>query len=248
MRDLAEPVRRFKMAKEDFLAVIDGMEMDIDETIRAPVFETLDLYCDRVASAVGRLSANIFGMEDAPGKDLAYNLGRALQFTNILRDLDEDAEMGRLYLPAEALVAAGIETREPAEVLAHPSIDAACRWLADRARQHYAKADKVMADASVGRLRAARLMSGVYGAILKRMTAKRLEGAARARQPGKRDTFLDPRDALNRAVRLRSAGGPSTPSGSPSRWRRGEKHFFSSPLGGSAGEAGVGGSSKAHPL
>ena len=172
VRDLAEPVRRFKMAKEDFLAVIDGMEMDVDEDIRAPAFEKLDLYCDRVASAVGRLTVRIFGMDEASGRELAHHLGRALQFTNILRDLDEDAAVGRLYLPAEALAAAGIESAEPAEVLAHPALDKACHWLAAKAREHYRAADKVAGAATAGRLRAARLMSGVYGAILKRMMAK----------------------------------------------------------------------------
>jgi phytoene synthase len=169
VRDLGDPVRRFRMAKEDFLAVIDGMEMDVDETIRAPSFETLDLYCDRVASAVGRLSVNIFGMEEAPGKALAHDLGRALQFTNILRDLDEDADVGRLYLPAEALAAAGITSTEPTEVLDHPDLDRACRWLAVKAQAHYLAANKLLAGRPKGRLRAARLMSGVYGALLQRM-------------------------------------------------------------------------------
>ena len=101
--DLAGPVRAFKLRREDFQAVIDGMEMDIDADLRAPDWATLDLYCDRVASAVGRLSVRIFGIEPEPGDRLAHHLGRALQLTNILRDLDEDAEMGRLYLPREAL-------------------------------------------------------------------------------------------------------------------------------------------------
>ena len=169
VRDLADPVRRFKMDKADFLAIIDGMEMDVDETIRAPSFEKLDLYCDRVASAVGRLSVKIFGMEDGPGKELAHHLGRALQFTNILRDLDEDADVGRLYLPAEALAAAGIATTEPTDVLDHPDLDKACRWLAAKAKAHYLAANKVIGSGPQGRLRAARLMSGVYGAILQRM-------------------------------------------------------------------------------
>ena len=164
------------MEKDDFLAVIDGMEMDVDETIRAPSFETLDLYCDRVASAVGRLSVKVFGMEDGEGKALAQHLGRALQFTNILRDLDEDADVGRLYLPAEALAAAGIETTEPTDVLDHPGLDKACRWLAAKAKAHYLAANKVIANASQGRLRAARLMSGVYGAILQGADHRRLEG------------------------------------------------------------------------
>lgn len=168
-RPLVEPIGKFGLVKEDFLAVIDGMEMDIDEPIRAPDFATLDLYCDRVASAVGRLSVRIFGMDDEPGRKLAHHLGRALQFTNVLRDLDEDAGVGRLYLPAQALEAAEIETRDVAEVLAHPRIDKACRWLAARALEQYHEAEKVIHAADKGRLRAPRLMIGVYRHILRRM-------------------------------------------------------------------------------
>ena len=91
-----------------------------------------------MASAVGRLSVKIFGMADGPGETLAYHLGRALQLTNILRDLDEDAAMGRLYLPREALAAAGIATRDPKAVVDDPRIDAACRWVAAKAHEQYA--------------------------------------------------------------------------------------------------------------
>ena len=105
---LAVAVREFRLRREDFHAVIDGMAMDVTGDIRAPDWAILDLYCDRVASAVGRLSTKIFGIEDGPGTALAHHLGRALQLTNILRDLDEDAALGRLYLPREALLAAGI--------------------------------------------------------------------------------------------------------------------------------------------
>ena len=104
---LAATAKRFGLAREDFLAVIDGMEMDVEQDIRAPDFADLDLYCDRVASAVGRLSVRIFGLGEAEGRDLAHELGRALQLTNILRDLDEDAAVGRLYLPREALRGCG---------------------------------------------------------------------------------------------------------------------------------------------
>ena len=93
--------------------MIDGMEMDIDADLRAPDWATLDLYCDRVASAVGRLSVRIFGIEPETGDRLAHHLGRALQLTNILRDLDEDAEMGRLYLPREALADRRHRERRP---------------------------------------------------------------------------------------------------------------------------------------
>lgn len=168
-RLVAEPVRRFGLEKDDFLAVIDGMEMDVGAPIVAPDFATLDLYCDRVASAVGRLSVRIFGMPREPGLALAHHLGRALQFTNILRDLDEDAANGRLYLPAEALQAARIGEREPLAVIEDRDIDTACRWLAAKALDHYAAAQKVIDSRPGGRLRAPRLMIGVYGHILRRM-------------------------------------------------------------------------------
>ncbi|MDR3508373.1 MAG: squalene/phytoene synthase family protein, partial [Caulobacteraceae bacterium] len=166
---LAEPVRRFGLRKEDFLAVIDGMQMDVDADIVAPTYDVLDLYCDRVASAVGRLSVCIFGMDTQPGLDLAFELGRALQLTNILRDVDEDAGIGRLYMPLEALEAAGITAREPLAVVADPRLDAACRWVAAKARQHYAKANAIMAARPRGRLIAPRVMGAVYGEILDRM-------------------------------------------------------------------------------
>lgn len=168
---LTPHIRAFGLELADFLAVIAGMEMDMGAGIIAPSFETLDLYCDRVASAVGRLSVNVFGMDREPGVALAFHLGRALQFTNILRDLDEDAEMGRLYLPAEALETAGIVSRAPTAVIAAQGIDEACRWLAVHATAHYANADAIMASRPKGRLAAPRLMSAVYGEILTGMRA-----------------------------------------------------------------------------
>ena len=126
-RGLAAPVKTFGLRREDFQAVIDGMEMDVVADIRAPDWHKLDAYCDRVASAVGRLSVRIFGMEEKAGIALAYHLGRALQLTNILRDIDEDAAIGRLYLPREALQAANILTPDPTAVLAHPRLGAGLR-------------------------------------------------------------------------------------------------------------------------
>ncbi len=169
IRELAIPVRQYGLAKEDFVAVIDGMEMDVDGPIRRPTFEILDLYCDRVASAVGRLSVRVFGMDMGPGRDLAYHLGRALQLTNILRDLDEDAGMGRLYLPDEALAAAGIEGDDPKTVLDAAALAVACHWLSEKAHGHYRSANVVLNRKPAGRLRAPRLMSAVYHTILKRM-------------------------------------------------------------------------------
>src|SRR5260221_1927881 len=104
LRDYVSSVRRFDLQREDFLAIVDGMEMDVPQDIRAPDLATLDLYCDRVASAVGRLSVRALGLPQDGGILLAHHLGRALQLTNILRDLDEDAAIGRLYLQLARLL------------------------------------------------------------------------------------------------------------------------------------------------
>jgi phytoene synthase len=166
---LLAPVKRYGLRKEDFLTLIDGMAMDVAEDIRAPDLATLDLYCDRVASAVGRLSIKVFGMDEGPGFALARHLGRALQLTNILRDLDEDAAVGRLYLPRELLTEVGIESRDPTAVIGDPAIDRACRALAVRAHEHYRAAEEVMRARPRGLLRAPRLMGAVYRRVLATM-------------------------------------------------------------------------------
>jgi len=169
---LARPVRDFNLAQEDFLAVIDGMEMDVLEDIRAPSLTTLDLYCDRVASAVGRLSVRVFGLDHDGGIGLAGHLGRALQLTNILRDLDEDAGVGRLYLPREWLDEAGISTSDPVTVLRSPGLATVCNRLAERAREHFAQADVIMARSPRQAVKAPRIMGAVYRSILEGMVAR----------------------------------------------------------------------------
>lgn len=168
---VAEAVRRFALDKADFLAVIDGMAMDVERDIRWPSMAELELYCDRVASAVGRLSVKIFGMEDEVGIALAHHLGLALQYTNILRDVDEDAAIGRVYLPREALLAAGIELLDPITVVGDPRVDAAARVLAAKAHTHFAAAQAILAQRPRGHLIAPRLMAAVYEPILVRMEA-----------------------------------------------------------------------------
>jgi phytoene synthase len=166
---LTEAIERFGLKKEDFLAVIDGMLMDVDETIVAPSRAKLDLYIDRVACAVGRLSVHTFGMTEETGIEVAHHLGRALQQTNIIRDLDEDAGIGRLYLPEEALAAAGITSRDPATVIADPRVDLVCRELALDAQKHFDAARAIMRDRPSGRQRTPRLMAEVYAHLLGRM-------------------------------------------------------------------------------
>jgi presqualene diphosphate synthase len=169
---LARTVGAYDLRRPDFLAVIDGMDMDVAADIRAPDWATLDLYCERVASAVGRLSTRIFGLAADPGDALAEHLGRALQLTNILRDLDEDCALGRLYLPREALEKASIESRDPAIVLAAPTLDAAARPLIEEAQRRFGLARRVMDKCPRGAVRAPRLMAAAYAGVLERLVRR----------------------------------------------------------------------------
>ena len=172
IRDYVASVQRFDLKQQDFLAIVDGMEMDVPQDMRGPDLATLDLYCDRVASAVGRLSVRVFGLGEADGILLAYHLGRALQLTNILRDLDEDAAIGRLYLPREALVEAGIMSTDPVKVISDPAVAKACALLVVRGRTHFENADEVMRRNPRRVVRAPRIMSKYYRAILERLVAR----------------------------------------------------------------------------
>jgi len=180
LRDYVATVKRFGLQREDFQAVIDGMEMDVPQNIRAPDLATLDLYCDRVASAVGRLSVRVFGMPEEDGILLAYHLGRALQLTNILRDVDEDAGLGRLYLPRESLLLAGITGDDPVKVINDRGLPKVCAALATRAKAHFEKSDEIMKRNRRRAVRAPRIMSKYYHAVLELLLAR---GFAPPRDP-----------------------------------------------------------------
>ncbi|WP_374652672.1 presqualene diphosphate synthase HpnD [Dongia sp.] len=168
---LLKPMRDFKLRREDFLAVIDGMEMDATDTIQAPDMATLDLYCDRVASAVGRLSVRAFGATEPVADQVAYHLGRALQLTNILRDIEEDAGRGRLYLPRDLLAKHDVDSQDLGIIRSHPNLPRVCRDLAAIARQHFVKADAAMKQCAKEPMRPARIMGAVYGALLDKLIA-----------------------------------------------------------------------------
>lgn len=177
---LKDAIARYRLEKADCHALIDGMAMDVETTILAPDRTTLDLYVDRVASAPGRLSVRVFGLPGEEGTRLAHHLGRALQLTNILRDVDEDAERGRLYLPREDLAAAGITETKVAPVLAHPRLTEACTAIAQRAAHDFKMAGTIMDDAPRRAVRAPRLMAAAYGPVLDRLLAR---GWAPPREP-----------------------------------------------------------------
>jgi squalene synthase HpnD len=166
LKALTRHLHSYHLSRDDFMAVIDGMAMDAAEDIVAPDEATLDLYCDRVASAVGRLSVRIFGMQEDAGRRLAHHLGRALQLTNILRDIDEDAGINRVYLPRELLSHEGISTTDIASIIGDARLPRVCATLAERVRGHYAQSDAIMANAPRAQVRAPRVMSAAYHAVL----------------------------------------------------------------------------------
>ena len=180
-RVLVRAVGAFRLREGDFLAVIDGMQMDAAEAIVAPDLATLLLYCDRVAGAVGRLSVRAFGDASADADEVARALGRALQLTNILRDVHEDAGLGRLYLPAEFLAAAGVPG-DPAAALRSPGLAEVCARVAALAHGYFAEADAAMRRCDARAMRPARLMGATYAAVLARLERR---GWARLDRPAK---------------------------------------------------------------
>ena len=167
-RVLLPAVARYALRQDDFVAVIDGMAMDTETALVAPDLATLDLYCDRVAASVGRLSVRAFGDASADADQVARHLGRALQLTNILRDIAEDAGRGRLYLPREWLDEAGIPP-DPSAALHHAALPALCGRMAALAHRHFDQAEAAMARCIPRAMRPARLMGATYAGLLDRM-------------------------------------------------------------------------------
>lgn len=171
-RALLPAVKDYALKREDFLAVIDGMEMDAVADIRAPALAELELYCARVAGAVGLLSVRVFGDTSETARDLALAEGKALQLTNILRDLAEDAARGRLYLPREFLERHGIVSDDPVVALAHPALGKVCDELAAVARDSYDRAQALAARLDRRIVRPAIVMMAVYRRTLEALVAR----------------------------------------------------------------------------
>ena len=164
-RTLLCVIQNYHVNQEDFIALIDGMEMDAGAPIIAPSLAELELYCDRVAGAVGRLSVRVFGDSTAAADEVAQALGRGLQLTNILRDVAEDAERGRIYLPAEFLNEAGV-THDPNKILADAGLPDVCRKVAAMAEDYFDLANNAMTRCSASAMRPARMMEESYRPLL----------------------------------------------------------------------------------
>jgi phytoene synthase len=165
---LREAVARFALRRQDLEAVIDGCAMDITQT-RYQSWDELHTYCYRVASAVGLMCIQIFGCSTAHAREYAIDLGIALQLTNILRDVAEDAQRGRIYLPAEDLRSFGVDEEALLAGRRSPELERLFRFEAARARSHYLRARAAIGAAEKRKLVVAEIMGDIYFALLEEL-------------------------------------------------------------------------------
>jgi phytoene synthase len=164
-RALADNVRRFHIPQRYFEDVIDGVEMDLTRR-RYSTFAELNLYCRRVASAVGLICIEIFGYRNPATRVYAERLGIAFQLTNIIRDVCEDAERGRIYLPLEDLARFGVSENEILNCSYTQQFCKLMEYEANRARQYYREAERALAPEDRSAMLAAEAMRLIYGALL----------------------------------------------------------------------------------
>jgi phytoene synthase len=204
-RELAAAVARFPMPLRSFEDIVAGCRKDLD-VVRFATFADLRAYCERVASAVGLASIEIFGYTDPAARLYATELGLALQLTNILRDLAADARRDRLYLPLEDLARFGLEPdaflRRAAEGGTAP-----LEWASllgfqlERAREHFARAAAALPPADRRSLASAQIMGAIYRAVLEALAARAFPLTPRLRLSRARRAFL----ALRTLARARFA-------------------------------------------
>ena len=192
-RALHPVVRRYGLPQEDFEALLDGMTMDLDmdeNRQRYHAMRELGLYCHRVAGVVGLLSARIFGFRDPHTLKYAARLGLALQLTNILRDVGEDARRGRLYLPQEELARFGVS--EASVLAGRPDGDYAglMQFQYHRAEQTYVEALALLPAVDRRAQRPGLIMAGIYRAVLDETRRAGFPINARIRLPAWRKLWI----------------------------------------------------------
>jgi phytoene synthase len=204
-RELAGSVRLFPMPLACFERIVAGCRQDL-ANVRFPDFVSLRAYCERVASAVGLASIEIFGYTDPSAREYATELGVALQLTNILRDLASDARRGRLYVPIDELDRFGLEP-EAFVRRASEGGPAPLEWAPllgfqlERAREHYARARAALPAADRRSLASAEIMAAIYRAVLETVAARRFRLTPRVRISGPRRAWI----ALATLARVRLA-------------------------------------------
>jgi len=161
-------IRKFNIPVDHFHDLLKGMEMDLSKT-RYETFEELDTYCYRAASTVGLICAEVFGYHRSRTKDYAVNLGKALQLTNILRDIKSDARSGRIYLPLEDLGRFGYSEEELLGSVYNEKFIALMKFECERTRSFFRKAKASLAEEDKPLFSAARIMGNIYYLLLRRI-------------------------------------------------------------------------------
>ena len=171
-RELQAVIHHHHLPFDLFDALLQGVEMDLD-TKRYADYEQLELYCYRVASVVGLLSIGVFGYQDARCRDYAICLGKALQLTNILRDVRTDAQRGRIYLPLSELARFQVSPEEILRLEYSPRFVDLAGSVAQRARHFYRLARETLPAVDRRSMVAAELMGSVYWRLLCKLERQR---------------------------------------------------------------------------
>ena len=167
---LVPVVKQFNLAQEHLLEIIDGMEMDTDQP-RYPDFKSLQLYCYRVASVVGLLSAEIFGYSDRRTLKYAHDLGIAFQLTNIIRDVGEDARRNRIYLPMDELQQFGVTATDILGARESENFHKLMAFQVERAQRYYRQALEHLPEKDRKAQRTGLIMAAIYRATLDEVVA-----------------------------------------------------------------------------
>ena len=162
---LQTAIQNFDLHEEYFMEIIDGMAMDLEQFSYSE-FKHLALYCHRAASVVGLLSVEIFGYQDRKTLNYAENLGMALQLTNIIRDVREDAERGRIYLPQDELQQFNVKANDLLDLKSSPELVELLKFQTVRARQYYQQAMQALPDSDRYTQRTGLIMAAIYQATL----------------------------------------------------------------------------------
>ncbi|MBL8480650.1 MAG: presqualene diphosphate synthase HpnD [Rhodocyclaceae bacterium] len=163
---LVQPVARYRLPMENFMEILDGMEMDLTQS-RYLDFKALSLYCHRVAGVVGLLSAEIFGYTDHNTRKYAHELGMAFQLTNIIRDVGEDARRNRIYLPVDELQRFGVKAADILQARYSDEFRALMEFQIERAEQYYERAYAQLPAADRKAQRPGLMMARIYRTLLR---------------------------------------------------------------------------------
>jgi len=167
---LAPAVTRYQLNEEHFHEIIDGMEMDLEQN-RYAEFKHLQLYCYRVASVVGLLSASIFGFSNNRTLKYAHDLGLAFQLTNIIRDVGEDARRNRIYLPQDELARFGVSEDDILQSRETPQMQQLLEFQIERAESYYDRALGELPDEDRKQQRTGLIMTAIYRTLLREIRA-----------------------------------------------------------------------------